>query len=856
MSGSTTGGLFFADAGGAMAQDSANLYWDNTTKKLTIGQKSTNFLVDYTNDVSIFKELDDISTDNFGQHLISHVYGVWNPTVYTVGNILAASQSTLQKNGAGRAPYMTANSAVVINNGSGNIDRVIGFSSYITNLGTGTITDVRGFVANSPGSGASNPVATSTGLYISPQKVTGVGTGYGISQLGANDINAFAGKMIFSASSSALNLTGDSSLYVTTSTGIAYPFQETGNLVLQSSGATNSRDIVFATGASPAVRMVVGRAGNVGIGNTNPGELLSLGTAGTTKGVLSLAGNTSGKIIVQPAAAAGTWTMTLPTSAGTSGYFLTTDGNGITSWAPTPGGASYTFSAGLTNTSNTITNNLLTGLAGGQTIIGGTAASESLTLTSTSNATKGFIYLGSAQTSGFDQTNNRFGLLSAVPTHTLTLGSTSNGIALYNTSDQTTNLERLLISSASNVFTINSQNGGTGTLRNIALTVNGAKTFTISNTAAGTGFFNFAGPTSGASANVASTGASTLSSGAYKAFSAVNTINQTSTGGYSMFYASPFEQAVGSGAKYLINVGTNSAASDGGTHTIKFSVDDTGAGYFASNVGIGQTSASTLLYVGSSSVTTGVTVATFQNAGGTCAIVPSTSGGVTCSSDMNLKKNITILADNSTWSYNANIAPANQGALAKILALTPVSYNWNAENDTDPKHAGFIAQEVRQVFPDLVTEDATTHLLSLNYTGFIPYTVQAIKEMNLNIADLSNFERDNSWRDAIISWLGNASNHITRIFTGEICLSEAGQESECLNRAELKALKASLNNQGGNSSAPQTTTVVGPSAPEQTDTGIQSPEVAPVEPVAPTEEVTPPTDPAPAAEAPVSESAE
>ena len=57
--------------------------------------------------------------------------------------------------------------------------------------------------------------------------------------------------------------------------------------------------------------------GNFGIGNTSPGELLTLGTAGTTAGVLSLAGATSGKAIIQTAAVAGTPTLTLPATTGT-----------------------------------------------------------------------------------------------------------------------------------------------------------------------------------------------------------------------------------------------------------------------------------------------------------------------------------------------------------------------------------------------------------------------------------------------------------------------------------------------------------------------------------------------------------
>ncbi len=110
---------------------------------------------------------------------------------------------------------------------------------------------------------------------------------------------------------------------------------------------------------------------------------------------------------------------------------------------------------------------------------------------------------------------------------------------------------------------------------------------------------------------------------------------------------------------------------------------------------------------------------------------------------MTLKKNITNLADNSPWSFNTNITPANQSILDKVLALNPVSYNWNTETDSDPKHAGFIAQEVQQVFPDLVSTNPTTHLLSLDYTGLVPYTVAALQQMNLEIQALQAFPNPN-----------------------------------------------------------------------------------------------------------------
>jgi hypothetical protein len=73
-------------------------------------------------------------------------------------------------------------------------------------------------------------------------------------------------------------------------------------------------------------------AGSVGIATSSPGVLLDLGLAGTTRGVMRMAGNTSGNVTIQPAAIAGTWTLTLPVNDGNTGDFLMTDGGGITSW--------------------------------------------------------------------------------------------------------------------------------------------------------------------------------------------------------------------------------------------------------------------------------------------------------------------------------------------------------------------------------------------------------------------------------------------------------------------------------------------------------------------------------------------
>ncbi len=58
---------------------------------------------------------------------------------------------------------------------------------------------------------------------------------------------------------------------------------------------------------------------------------LRLGLSGTS-GSINIAGTTSGTINIKTADAAGTWTMTLPTTHGNANDFLQTDGSGVLSW--------------------------------------------------------------------------------------------------------------------------------------------------------------------------------------------------------------------------------------------------------------------------------------------------------------------------------------------------------------------------------------------------------------------------------------------------------------------------------------------------------------------------------------------
>ena len=92
------------------------------------------------------------------------------------------------------------------------------------------------------------------------------------------------------------------------------------------------------------------------------------------------------------------------------------------------------------------------------------------------------------------------------------------------------------------------------------------------------------------------------------------------------------------------------------------------------------------------------------------------TGGVRCSgkltqlSDINVKTNISQLPN----------------PLEGLLKLNGVSYAWKRSLSDEPTCLGLIAQEVAEVFPQLVESDHDG-FLHLNYLGFIPILIESIK---------------------------------------------------------------------------------------------------------------------------------
>jgi Chaperone of endosialidase/Domain of unknown function (DUF5011) len=153
----------------------------------------------------------------------------------------------------------------------------------------------------------------------------------------------------------------------------------------------------------------------------------------------------------------------------------------------------------------------------------------------------------------------------------------------------------------------------------------------------------------------------------------------------------------------------------------------------AGNVGIGtSTPYSRLTVWGSDSASSTLSFNVVNNASTTVFAVfnggnAQLSGTLTQSSDARLKTNIQSL-DAST-------------SLATINSLTPVAYDWLDPNKGGVRQYGFIAQQVLQVFPNLVSTTSATALtpdgtLGLNYIGLIAPLVEAVQQLSSELSSL------------------------------------------------------------------------------------------------------------------------
>jgi hypothetical protein len=108
--------------------------------------------------------------------------------------------------------------------------------------------------------------------------------------------------------------------------------------------------------------------------------------------------------------------------------------------------------------------------------------------------------------------------------------------------------------------------------------------------------------------------------------------------------------------------------------------------------------------------------------------------------------NIYTIFSNGTTSarsdarFKKDIETTRDGYAEDLSKLRVVKYRWHNADDTAPKELGFIAQEVEQVFPNLIStemNDDGIDVKSIKTSVFVPMLVKAIQEQQALITALT-----------------------------------------------------------------------------------------------------------------------
>ena len=114
-------------------------------------------------------------------------------------------------------------------------------------------------------------------------------------------------------------------------------------------------------------------------------------------------------------------------------------------------------------------------------------------------------------------------------------------------------------------------------------------------------------------------------------------------------------------------------------------------------------------------------ILTYSDVGGTQTLVGAgfANGTFGVVSDINKKKNV-----EDARSY-----------LEDLMKIRVVKYNWKTDEDSAPKELGWIAQEVEEVFPGMISEMQGSKLLKKEV--FLPMMLKAIQEQQAMIEQLT-----------------------------------------------------------------------------------------------------------------------
>ena len=74
-----------------------------------------------------------------------------------------------------------------------------------------------------------------------------------------------------------------------------------------------------------------------------------------------------------------------------------------------------------------------------------------------------------------------------------------------------------------------------------------------------------------------------------------------------------------------------------------------------------------------------------------------------------------------------------ESQLSKVMQLQPVEFDWKSNNKHD---IGFVAESVRDVYPNLISTNREGEVEGMNYTKLVSALVKSIQEQQEQINDL------------------------------------------------------------------------------------------------------------------------